>query len=187
VTQAHERGSHPPTGTFLNLPNILSLMRIPLGVVFLAVDDMAWRAGVVAVGAATDLLDGYLARKMGTATEIGAMLDPFCDRIFVFLGLVSFLPTDRLDWAGFLILILRDTYTGGVFLVGLLAGRQMPFHSRLGGKITTALQVLALFALIFAPQFVKPAILLVGVFSVYAIIDYGMTGIRKAGREGAAG
>ena len=85
-----------------------------------------------------------------------------------------------MDWAGFVILILRDIFTGGVFIVAKLAGGQVPFHSRMGGRITTMLQVAALFTLIFAPEWAIVPIVLVGVASVYAIIDYGMAGIRNA-------
>lgn len=163
---------------FLTIGNILSLLRIPLGFMFLAIDDAKWVAIILLVGAATDLLDGFLARLTRTESEIGALLDPFCDRIFVFLALVSFLP-NRIDWASFLILMLRDIFTGGVFLVGRLAGKEMPFHSRLGGKVTTVLQVTALFTLLFWPEYAKLPIFLAGGAAVYAIIDYGTAGIRK--------
>ena len=164
---------------FLTVSNLLSLSRIPLGITFLALDDPIAVAVVLAIGAATDLLDGAIARLTRTQTEVGALLDPFCDRIFVFLALVSFLPGGHVDWAGFVILILRDIFTGGVFIVAKLAGGQVPFHSRMGGRITTLLQVVALFTLIFAPQWVMVPIVMVGVSSVYAIIDYGMAGIRN--------
>jgi phosphatidylglycerophosphate synthase len=163
---------------FLTPANFLSLVRIPLGLAFLAVHDLRWVAAIVAVGAATDLLDGFVARRTGTQTEIGALLDPLCDRVFVFLGLVSFLPTGYLDWAGFVILILRDIFTGGVFVVTRLAGKHLPFQSRQGGRIATALQVCALFTLILTPHYINVAILLVGTASVYAILDYGTAGLR---------
>ena len=98
---------------FLTVGNFLSLLRIPLGFMFLLVSEPKWVAAIVIAGAATDLLDGLIARLTHTESEIGALLDPFCDRIFVFLALVSFLPTGRIDWAEFLILILRDIFTGG--------------------------------------------------------------------------
>ncbi|MCL7960943.1 MAG: hypothetical protein M8861_12190, partial [marine benthic group bacterium] len=76
-------------------------------------------------------------------------------------------------------LILRDIFTGGVFWVGRLAGKEMPFHSRLGGKVTTALQVAALLTLIFYPEYVKVPVYAAGIAAVYAIIDYGVAGVRK--------
>ncbi len=163
---------------FLTLGNFFSLLRIPLGFMFLVVSEPKWVAAIVIAGAATDLLDGLIARVTHTESEIGALLDPFCDRIFVFLALVSFLPGGRIDWAEFLILILRDIFTGGVFWVGRLAGKEMPFHSRMGGKVTTALQVAALLTLIFYPDYVKIPVYLAGVAAVYAISDYGTAGIR---------
>ncbi|MDT8436028.1 MAG: CDP-alcohol phosphatidyltransferase family protein [Gemmatimonadota bacterium] len=172
---------------FLTVSNVLSLLRIPLGAGFLAVRDPAGIAAIIAVGAVTDLLDGAVARLTNTRTEIGALLDPFCDRVFVFLGLVSFLPGGGLDWAGFLILILRDLFTGGVFIVARLTGQPVPFHSRAGGRVTTALQVVALFTLVFAPAWVKLPVILVGITSVYAILDYGAEGIRVAERRAARG
>jgi phosphatidylglycerophosphate synthase len=185
-TAERVRHDPPDQAGFLTVSNILSLARIPLGLAFLAFHDTRSLAAIVAVGAATDLLDGLLARLTGTRTEIGALLDPFCDRVFVFLGLVSFLPGGYLDWAGFVILILRDIFTGGVFVVARLAGEPMPFHSRQGGRITTALQVAALFTLIFAPAYVKVPILLVGAASVYAILDYGTAAIRARSGRGPA-
>ncbi len=176
---AHQgTGDHHGAG-FLTVGNFLSLLRIPLGFLFLVLSDPTWVAALVIAGAATDLLDGLIARLTHTESEIGALLDPFCDRIFVFLALVSFLPGGRIDWAAFLILILRDIFTGGVFLVGRLAGKEMPFHSRIGGKVTTALQVAALLTLIFYPDYVKIPVYLAGVAAVYAIIDYGTAGIAK--------
>jgi len=176
--------AHREDPGFLTVSNLLSLARIPLGITFLAVDDPSQLAMIVGAGALTDLLDGFVARVTNTRTEIGALLDPFCDRVFVFLALVSFLPGGHIDWAGFVILILRDLFTGGVFIVTKLAGEQVPFHSRFGGRVTTALQVAALFTVIFAPAYVKLPIFLVGISSVYAIVDYGTAGVR-AGQSGS--
>lgn len=181
---SNERQASADPG-FLTVSNLLSLTRIPLGGMFLAVNDPLVLAVIVAAGALTDLLDGFVARITHTRTEIGALLDPFCDRIFVLLALVSFLPSGHIEWAGFVILVLRDLFTGGVFIVTKLVGEQMPFHSRFGGRVTTTLQVAALFTLIFAPAYVKLPIFLVGIASVYAIIDYGMAGIRSDHSTGA--
>jgi phosphatidylglycerophosphate synthase len=170
---------------FLTVSNLLSLTRIPLGLTFHAVSDARTLAIIVGAGALTDLLDGWNARLTHTRPALGALLDPFCARGFVLFALVSFLPSGYIDWAGFVILVLRDIFTGGVFIITKLAGEHMPFHSRLGGRVTTTFQVVALFTLIFAPAYVKLPIFLVGVASVYAIIDYGMAGMRPGYSSGA--
>ncbi len=164
---------------FLTVSNLLSLSRIPLGVIFLLTSDARVLAGVVIAGSLTDLLDGFIARISRTTSEVGILLDPFCDKIFVLLGVVSFIPGGRLDWAGFLILVLRDVFTGGSYLVARLVGHDMAPRSRMAGKVTTFLQLNTLLALIFWPMYVPLFVLAVGIGSVYAIIDYTIFLIRK--------
>lgn len=180
----HVSTQHDPG--FLTVSNLLSLSRIPLGIVFLVTDRPVVLASVAVLGAGTDLLDGFIARRSDTQSEVGALLDPFCDKVFVLMGLLSFLPGGSLDWAAFVVLILRDIFTGGSYLLGRILGRVIPFRSRLGGKVTTALQVLTLLSLLFWQRGVPLFVLLVGVAAVYAIIDYGMVGIRNVQRQRAA-
>jgi len=174
---SEETARHDPG--FLTVSNLLSLSRIPLGVIFLLTSDARVLAGVVIAGSLTDLLDGFIARISRTTSEVGILLDPFCDKIFVLLGVVSFLPGGRLDWAGFLILVLRDVFTGGSYLVARLVGQEMAPRSRMAGKVTTFFQLNTLHALIFWLMYVPPYVLAVGIGSVYAIIDYTIFLIRK--------
>ena len=168
---------------FLTVSNLLSLSRVPLGFSLLALDDRGLLVAVIALGAATDLADGVIARWSGTEAEIGRLLDPFCDKFFVLLGLISFLPGGHLDWAGFLVLILRDIFTAGSWLLARVVGKRLPFRSRFGGKVTTGLQVGTFFALVLVPRLVPLFILAVGAASVWAIADYGLEGIRRGLRR----
>jgi len=180
-----ETARHDPG--FLTVSNLLSLSRIPLGVIFLLTSDARVLAGVVIAGALTDLLDGFIARVSRTTSEVGILLDPFCDKIFVLLGVVSFLPGGQLDWAGFVILVLRDVFTGGSYLVSRLVGHVMAPRSRMAGKVTTFFQLNTLLALIFWPSYVPLFVLAVGIGSVYTIIDYTIFLIRKGQLAQAAG
>ena len=73
----------------INLPNVLTLVRILLIPVFvmLLIDptpDRALSAAIVfVVAAVTDLLDGYVARKTGQITKLGRLLDPIADKLLV--------------------------------------------------------------------------------------------------------
>ncbi|MFQ5679237.1 MAG: CDP-alcohol phosphatidyltransferase family protein [Gemmatimonadota bacterium] len=174
-------GTHDPG--FLTVSNLLSLSRIPLGLSFLALSDPRWLAGVVVVSGLTDLLDGFIARVSRTVSQVGLLLDPFCDKLFVLMCLVSFIPGPHLNWADFLILILRDVFTGGSYLIGRISGTIVPFRPRWGGKFVTSLQLLTLLALIFWPRYVPLLILLVGITSVYSVIDYGMSALREQQRK----
>ncbi|MCX4188099.1 CDP-diacylglycerol--glycerol-3-phosphate 3-phosphatidyltransferase [Methylophaga sp. OBS4] len=81
----------------LNLPNILSLLRIlliPVLIVlyFLPFDSAPiWAAIVFAVAAVTDWLDGYLARLWDQASPFGAFIDPVADKLIVVVALLLIL------------------------------------------------------------------------------------------------
>ena len=85
-----------PTGTAvpapldrgaLNLPNLITLSRLGLAVLlFVLIDQNGfWVSSAVlfVVAAATDALDGYIARRYGMVTTLGRILDPFADKIIV--------------------------------------------------------------------------------------------------------
>jgi CDP-diacylglycerol--glycerol-3-phosphate 3-phosphatidyltransferase len=80
----------------MNLPNMLTLTRIFLSPVFMAlflIESPVSRliATVVFIMAAlTDLFDGYLARRMGTMTGFGKFMDPLADKILVSIAFISF-------------------------------------------------------------------------------------------------
>ncbi len=71
------------------IPNILSLIRIALipvfAVLYIYSDDnpdlLPWSIGVLALSGATDLFDGYIARRFNQITEIGKVLDPVADKL----------------------------------------------------------------------------------------------------------
>ncbi|HVR64201.1 MAG TPA: CDP-alcohol phosphatidyltransferase family protein [Polyangia bacterium] len=82
------RARAPDARRWLTAPNLLSLARLPLGALFWLVidDDPADFVGpfaVLAAAAATDVLDGHLARRSGVTSGIGSWLDPICDKLFV--------------------------------------------------------------------------------------------------------
>lgn len=77
----------------MNLPNILTLSRIVMIPVFVVIFylPVEWRylvsAAIFALAAATDWLDGYLARKLDQSTPFGAFLDPVADKLMVAVAL----------------------------------------------------------------------------------------------------
>ncbi len=76
-----------PSRRFWNIPNVLSLSRLALLPVFfwlMAQPDRSywvWGGVLIVYGMISDILDGYLARKLGQVTEIGKLLDPLADKI----------------------------------------------------------------------------------------------------------
>ncbi|MGP4843116.1 CDP-diacylglycerol--glycerol-3-phosphate 3-phosphatidyltransferase [Marinobacter sp. 1Y8] len=77
----------------MNLPNILTMSRIIMIPIFVLVFYLPyeWRyvvsAAIFALAAATDWLDGYLARRLNQSTPFGAFLDPVADKLMVAVAL----------------------------------------------------------------------------------------------------
>src|SRR5437868_829630 len=75
-----------PSAAVFNLPNGLTLARLVLaGGLFACIDQAWWLVGLVVfvVAAITDWLDGYLARKHGSASAFGRNFDPLVDKVLI--------------------------------------------------------------------------------------------------------
>ena len=98
-----------------NIPNILSIIRILLVVVFVVVlfgfDELGWALVVFLVAGATDIVDGYLARKYNWITNLGKILDPFADKLMQCTVLVSLWIKDILPWWFVVIYIAKEIAT----------------------------------------------------------------------------
>lgn len=85
---------HPVSSPLLNIPNILTLLRVALipVLVVLAYLPYEWRyiasAMVFLVAAITDWFDGYLARKLNQSSAFGRFLDPVADKLMVAAALI---------------------------------------------------------------------------------------------------
>jgi cardiolipin synthase (CMP-forming) len=131
------------TNRVLTVPNLLSFARLAvLPVIYLdLVDDRLLRAFVLlAVFAATDWLDGYIARRFDQVSRLGQLLDPISDRVlFVVVG-IGFVVAGIVPLWVVLLLLARDL---AVLLVGgvlLLRGRShLPEVTRVGKAATFGL------------------------------------------------
>ncbi|MGE4215324.1 MAG: CDP-alcohol phosphatidyltransferase family protein [Anaerotignaceae bacterium] len=77
----------------LNIPNIVTASRILLSFTLLFVEPQSIMFfAIYAICGTTDILDGYMARKTKTASNLGATLDSLADLIFIFIMLIIYLP-----------------------------------------------------------------------------------------------
>src|SRR5919106_5302759 len=102
----------------LNLPNALTVLRILLvPVVVVALLDEtpngdAIAAGVFALAALTDTLDGYIARHRGAVTTFGKLMDPIADKLLIIAPLVLLVSLNRLAaWVAMVIIARELTVT----------------------------------------------------------------------------
>jgi CDP-diacylglycerol---glycerol-3-phosphate 3-phosphatidyltransferase len=99
-------------------------------------------AAVFVVGAATDRLDGYLARRFASATRTGAWLDPLADKLFVLAPVVALTVEGRFPLWATVVFVVREVAVSILRAWLGTHGRSMP-ATRLG-QWKTALQMLAI-------------------------------------------
>ncbi|WP_127581156.1 CDP-alcohol phosphatidyltransferase family protein [Paenibacillus koleovorans] len=144
----------------MNLPNLLTLCRfalIPVYIVFYSLGHIKTAFAIVVLAGATDVLDGYLARKRGQITPIGIMLDPLADKCMMVTVVVSLLVTGRIPWEAAVAMLFRDAgmIIGSAFF-HFRGKRTVPANTM--GKVATVLYYLA-FLFVFFDQSLGIAIL----------------------------
>ena len=163
-----------PPPPLLTLPNIITLARLPLAVLFVFADTVAERLTILGIASASDFIDGWLARRFGRTTRSGALLDPIADKTFVLAALTAFVPTDALSTGAYFVILSRDFATA----IGFLVAWRLPgldphdFKARLPGKVVTVLQLTAILALTIEPRAMRWLVPTIGVASAISIIDY---------------
>lgn len=139
----------------MSLPNILSLSRIPvlflIGVLLcLPIKFASFLAFCFfLIGAFTDWLDGFVARRFNMVSNFGKLIDALTDKIFVVGLFVILLASSILpDWSVFLILaiIAREFFITGLRLVAATQGKVIAAEK--WGKVKTTAQLICLGTLI---------------------------------------
>lgn len=139
----------PIDGRSLNLPNLITLSRLGLAVIlfWLIYVEGFWISAAVlfVVAAATDAIDGYIARKYGQVTTLGRILDPFVDKIIV-CGAFVFLLEKKAD-SGVNSWMVMSVIGREMFVTGLrsfLEQAGKDFSAAFIGKAKMALQCVAI-------------------------------------------
>jgi CDP-diacylglycerol--glycerol-3-phosphate 3-phosphatidyltransferase len=145
----------------INLPNLLTFVRIALIplVLWLLADGTPranfWAAIVYIATAVTDLLDGWLARRMGLISVLGKFLDPLADKLLVMATLVFLAYLGRLPLMGVIAVIVmlgRELTVTALRTIAMSEGVVMAAGR--GGKDKTALQMVAILLLIVQQSYV---------------------------------
>ena len=178
----------------LNVPNGLTVLRIVAVPVLVVVllgalpGGDAVAATVFALAAATDGLDGYIARSRGAVTTFGKLMDPLADKLLIVAALVSLVSLDRLAAWVAMVIISRELAITGLRTVA--AERGIVIAASWLGKVKTALQIAAVFALIVvnpAPVWVDVLVYAAAAVTVISGVDYffGLRGMIDEQRRAA--
>jgi CDP-diacylglycerol---glycerol-3-phosphate 3-phosphatidyltransferase len=169
----------------LNLPNALTLLRIlavPAVVVALLSETPngdVIAAIVFALAAATDGLDGYIARSRDSITTFGKLMDPLADKLLIVAALLCLVSLHRLDAWIAMVIIAREVAV--TILRRIAAERGLVISASWLGKAKTVLQIAAVIALIAvnpSPAWVDVLVYVAVAVTVVSGADY-FFGLRK--------
>jgi len=181
----------------VNLPNALTLLRIFLVPVLVAVlltrksvEGLLIGAGIFGVGVLTDYLDGYFARRRNQVTRLGILLDPIADKLLTAAALLSLVELHAVPAWVVLIVLGRELAVTGLRNLGAARGLLIPASPLGKGKMVS--QVVAIFLLLLSRVVATPAVDWLASIALWVMVtvvlvsgvDYFRRGISSAARPG---
>ncbi|MDY6932089.1 MAG: CDP-alcohol phosphatidyltransferase family protein [Halobacteriota archaeon] len=163
----------------MDTANILTSIRLFLAPVsFFAILMLDWQIAVciLVFAGATDLLDGYFARRRTQDIRWGKFFDSITDKIFMGLIILALFIKYQLSFSSVLLFMSRDILTLGLFLVALLVlspsvRKRMSFSPNKYGKMTTGFQALTVLLIIFDNNFQSVTLFTTFLLGVGSIVD----------------
>ena len=141
----------------LNLPNLLTLSRIPILFMIVALLYLPYEGTKSAalilflLGALTDWADGYYARKMGLVSNFGKLMDALTDKVFIvglFMALLTFRVLPGWTLPLLLLIVSREFLITGLRLVAASSG--IVLGAEQSGKHKTVSQIISVILLLLA-------------------------------------
>lgn len=135
------------------LPNAITVARIPLAVVFFVllllggtygISDpvVRWIAGILFIVAiSTDWVDGYLARRYDIVSDFGKLWDPIADKLLTGAGFIGLAILGEVNWWIVIVILVREW---GITIHRLVVASEHVVAAAWMGKIKTAFQGVAL-------------------------------------------
>jgi CDP-diacylglycerol---glycerol-3-phosphate 3-phosphatidyltransferase len=169
----------------MNLPNLLTLLRIffvPLLVAALLGQDLGvnwarlvpvsrelFALGIFLFAAATDLIDGYFARRWKQVTTVGTLLDPIADKLLISAALISLVEIQRVPAWMVILIIGREFAVTGLRSIAAASGYTIQASDL--GKTKMVTQVAAIGLVIGGIRW--PQLVEYGRFAMWAVVVFG--------------
>jgi cardiolipin synthase (CMP-forming) len=155
----------------LTIPNLITLGRIllvPVVVWAITAGEMRIAFALFLAAGLTDAIDGFLAKRFGMTTELGAYLDPLADKamlvsVYVALGISEAIP----HWLVILV-VSRDIMIVGAVILSWVVDRPVPLKPLLVSKLNTVAQILLACLVLGALAFRLDAA--IAVFALIALV-----------------
>lgn len=131
----------------MNTANKITILRILMIPAFMIVLLLQWEysdiaaAAIFVLAAATDGLDGYIARKYGQVTDFGKFIDPLADKLLVATALICLVDLGRIaSWMA-VVIIAREFIVTSLRIVAISSG--VVIAASMTGKVKTVIQIIA--------------------------------------------
>jgi cardiolipin synthase len=148
-------------GRIWTVPNQITFLRLgflPLFLILMSYERYKWALLVLVVAGLSDGIDGVLARILNQRSALGAYLDPIADKLLLSSSFIILAFKHRIAWWLTILVLSRDILIMTVAAVILLVSGYRPFPPSTLGKLTTASQIILVFALVFAAAYPNPRI-----------------------------
>lgn len=157
------------------IPNLLTMMRVVLIPVFIAVYYLPFEgryllaAVLFALAGITDWFDGYLARKWGQVTKLGAFLDPVADKLMVAVALVVLVEAHSSVWLSLpaLVIISREITISALREWMAEVGKRANVAVSFLGKVKTTVQMVAITGLLAKDPVIVDGVVLLAYVLLY--------------------
>jgi cardiolipin synthase (CMP-forming) len=127
----------------IHIPNTLTILRICLAFYF-PFAPPEYRLMLVGISLATEYFDGALSRWFKWSSQLGGLLDPIADKLFIFSVVFTIFFESNLTWWQLLLIGARDTivFFGALYILFVEKNWKIFFnvHPRILGKVATVLQ-----------------------------------------------
>lgn len=173
----------------LTIPNLLSLFRLVLIPVYMAIylnaqsaDHYFIAAAILAVSCLTDLIDGKIARKFNMISTVGKILDPIADKATQFTLIICLAVRHNVLWYLVGLFVVKESFQLVAGCINLRQGRMLD-GALITGKVCTTVLFISLIVLVLVPTLNEKAVTIVTtidcVFMLIAFVDYVMAYFGK--------
>ena len=126
------QGSRPVSDRVLTPPNVLSMLRlvcVPIFLWLILTSQDNWAVVILTLSGVSDYLDGKIARRYNQVTQVGQLLDPLADRLYILSTLLGLAWREIIPWWLVAILVSREVFGTALLMVVRHYGyRALPVH-----------------------------------------------------------
>ncbi|MDE0165173.1 MAG: CDP-alcohol phosphatidyltransferase family protein [Bryobacterales bacterium] len=198
VERAARAAERPQLSQVLTVPNQLTLLRmvvLPFVLISMIYGQHTASLWLFVAAAATDVIDGVVARRFNQKTRLGQYLDPIADKLLLSSCFVAQSVNGAIPWWVTILVLLRDVMIIAIVLVVVLTTSVRSFPPSLLGKANTIVQFTALLTVLlnnviqagWLQGVITALVAMTAVTTVFSAVHYALEVSRRLYAHPSAG